>query len=82
MVLLLGMLQKTPCVQADWGGNNNYRYAAACSSDVPYLYTGRGFAERLVPYTDTGGRYQVMEYPVVIGYFAYGAAVLTQTLSD
>ena len=48
---------------------------------MPYLYTGRGFAERLVPYTDTDDRYPVMEYPVVIGYFAYGAGILTHVLS-
>ena len=78
--LLLGMVQKTPCVKEDWAGEG-FRYAALCYSDVPYLYTGRGFAERTVPFSDTEGRYQTMEYPVVIGYFAYGAAVVTQALS-
>jgi uncharacterized membrane protein len=78
--LLLAMAQKTPCVKAEWTGAE-YRYAALCYSDVPYLYTGRGFAERLVPFSDTDERYQTMEYPVVIGYFAYGAAVLTQAVS-
>ncbi len=34
-----------------------------------------------MPYSDTGGRWQTMEYPVVIGYFAYGSAVVTQALS-
>ena len=79
LALCLGMASKSPCVQESWGGGNA-RYAQMCYSDVPYLYVGRGFAERDVPYTDTGGRYQAMEYPVVIGYFAYGAAVLTQAL--
>ncbi len=77
---MLGMLQKSPCVANHWSGPE-YRYAALCYSDVPYLYTGRGFAERTVPFTDTGGRYQTMEYPVVIGYFAYGAALVTHALS-
>ena len=77
---MLAMLQKTPCVANHWSGPQ-YRYAALCYSDVPYLYTGRGFAERTVPFTDTGGRYQTMEYPVVIGYFAYGAALVTHALS-
>ena len=45
-----------------------------CYSDVPYLYVGRGFAERVLPFSDTGGRYGDLEYPVGIGYFAYGAA--------
>jgi uncharacterized membrane protein len=73
------MVQKAPCVADHWSGGDT-RYAAMCYSDVPYLYTGRGLAERIVPYTDTGGRYQAMEYPVLIGYFAYGAALATQAL--
>ena len=40
-----------------------------------------GFAAGYLPYTDNGGRYPAMEYPVLIGYFAYGAAWVTQTLS-
>ena len=80
LAFVLGMVQKTPCVNTAWA-DEGVRYAAMCYSDVPYLYTGRGFAERSVPFSDTGGRHQVMEYPVVIGYFAYGAAVLTHALS-
>ena len=74
LAFVLGMVQKTPCVRDHWAGDN-VRYAAMCYSDVPYLYTGRGFAAGYVPYTDNGGRYPAMEYPVLIGYFAYGAAV-------
>jgi uncharacterized membrane protein len=80
LAFLAGMVQKTPCVQDNWPGGNS-RYAAMCYSDVPYLYTGRGFAERTVPYSETGGRYPALEYPVVIGYFAYGGALVTQALS-
>ncbi len=80
VVFAIGMLQKTPCVQAEWSGDK-VRYAALCYSDVPYLYTGRGFAERLVPFSDTGERYRVLEYPVAIGYFAYGTALVTHALS-
>lgn len=80
VAFLVGMVAKSPCVSANWGGGNE-RYAAMCYSDIPYLYSGRGFAERLVPYSDSGGRYQVMEYPVLIGYVAYGAAVVTQAVA-
>jgi uncharacterized membrane protein len=80
LAFVLGMVQKTPCVATNWA-DSDVRYGAMCYSDVPYLYTGRGFAELAVPYSDTGGRYQVLEYPVVIGYFAYGAAVLTQLVT-
>jgi uncharacterized membrane protein len=80
VTLLLGMVQKTPCVRQHWTGDA--RYADMCYSDVPYLYTGRGFAAGYLPYTDNGGRYPALEYPVLTGYFAYAAAVLTQGLSD
>jgi uncharacterized membrane protein len=73
VAMLVGMLQKSPCVKDHWL-HDNVRYGAMCYSDVPYLYAGRGFAAGYVPYTDTGGRYQPMEYPVLIGYFAYVAA--------
>lgn len=80
VVYLLGMLQKTPCVNQDWTGSDEQRYGAMCYSDVPYLYAGRGFAERVVPFTDTDGRYGDLEYPVLIGYFAYGSAIITHAL--
>jgi uncharacterized membrane protein len=80
LAFAFGMVQKTPCVATSWS-DTGVRYGAMCYSDVPYLYTGRGFAELAVPFSDTGGRYQVMEYPVVIGYFAYGAAFLTQAVA-
>jgi uncharacterized membrane protein len=34
-----------------------------------------------VPYTDSAGRYPDLEYPVLIGYFAYGAAVVDQVVT-
>jgi len=80
VAFVLGMVQKTPCVADNWSGDKQ-RYAAMCYSDVPYLYSGRGFAAGYLPYTDNGGRYSALEYPVVIGYFAYGAAWVTQVLS-
>ena len=79
VTLVLGMVHKTPCARDNWV-SNDVRYGDMCYSDVPYLYAGRGFAAGYVPYTDNGGRYPTMEYPVIIGYFAYGAARLTQAL--
>jgi len=80
VAFLLGMAQKAPCVADGWN-SNDVRYAKMCYSDVPYLYTGRGFAELEVPYTDSGGRYMALEYPVLIGYTAYGAALVTHLLA-
>ena len=67
------MVQHEPCLQTNWA-SDQARYGKACYSDIPYLYTGRGFAEGLWPYADTDGRYQVMEYPVGISYLAWAAA--------
>ena len=75
----LGMVQKAGCYQDDWSDTDE-RYAQMCYSDLPYLYTGRGFAERAWPYSEdpaVRARYEVMEYPVGIAYFAWGTAVLT-----
>jgi uncharacterized membrane protein len=79
----LGMVQKAPCYSAQWT-NTQSRYSEMCYSDLPYLYVGRGFAELDWPYSDAIGvrdRYDVMEYPVGIAYYAYGAAYVTHWLS-
>ncbi len=81
LALALGMVQKTPCVRDNWA-HDPVRYGAMCYSDIPYLYSGRGFAAGFLPYTDNGARYPTMEYPVLIGYFAAGAAWVTQQLGD
>jgi uncharacterized membrane protein len=76
---LLAMVQKAPCAADDWSGDSS-RYAQMCYSDVPYLYVGRGFAELRVPFADTGGRYPDLEYPVIIGWFGYLSAAVTQAV--
>ena len=81
--LALGLVQKTSCYQDSWQ-NGDERYSQMCYSDLPYLYTGRGFAELSWPYSDDAelrSRYPVMEYPVLISYWAYGAAWATHVLS-
>lgn len=80
VVWLLAMAQKAPCAADGWSGENS-RYAQMCYSDVPYLYVGRGFAERVLPYSDTGGRYPDLEYPVVIGYFTHATALATHAVN-
>jgi uncharacterized membrane protein len=77
---LLAMAQKAPCDAKEWTGDD-VRYKLMCYSDIPYLYAGRGFAEQQVPFTDNGGRYIYLEYPVLTGYFAYGAALVTQVVA-
>ena len=74
--MALGMVQKAPCFADTWSDSDR-RYAAMCYSDLPYLYTGRGFAELAWPYSadpEVRERYQVMEYPVGISYAAWAVA--------
>ncbi|HEX5087474.1 MAG TPA: glycosyltransferase 87 family protein [Nocardioides sp.] len=78
----LGMVQKSGCYQGHWA--NEDRYTHMCYSDLPYLYTGRGLVELDWPFSDdpqVRARYEVMEYPVGIAYFAYGAAWVTQKVT-
>jgi uncharacterized membrane protein len=76
VVFAVGLVQKYPCGQTDWS-NETVRHGKMCYSDVPYLDTARGFAEQHWPYDDSFGRYDVMEYPVLISYFAWGASKVT-----
>lgn len=79
----LGMVQKAPCYDDRWN-DTEARYVHMCYSDLPYLYVGRGFAELAWPYDDdpeVRAKYEVMEYPVGISYFAYGAAWITHLVT-
>jgi uncharacterized membrane protein len=76
VVFALGLVQKYPCGQTEWS-SETVRYGKMCYSDVPYLYTGRGFAEQQWPYPGSASRYEAMEYPVLISYFAWGASKVT-----
>ena len=79
----LGMVQKSGCYRDSWQ-DSEARYAQMCYSDLPYLYTGRGLAELDWPYTDDAqvrARYDVMEYPVGISYFAWASAWVTHWAS-
>jgi uncharacterized membrane protein len=75
----LGMVQKGNCYEDTWQ-DSTARYSHMCYSDLPYLYTDRGFAELNWPYTDDAqvrARYDVMEYPVAISYWAWASAWVT-----
>src|SRR5688572_2645987 len=79
----LGMVQKAPCYEDNWTDDQG-RFVNMCYSDLPYLYVGRGFVEGVWPYSDdeeVRAKYDVMEYPVGISYFAYAAAGLTHRVS-
>ena len=75
LTLALAVVWHQPCMGSDWG-DTSVRYGRMCYSDIPYLYTGRGFAEHLWPYLP-GSRYPAMEYPPVIAYAAWAASLIT-----
>ena len=75
----LGLVKDAPCYHVKWG-DSSINYSKMCYSDLPYLYTGRGFAELHWPYVDdedVRARYPAMEYPVVISYWAWWTADIT-----
>ncbi|MDP3966920.1 MAG: glycosyltransferase 87 family protein [Nocardioides sp.] len=78
--VVLAFLQKLPCVAADWSGGD-LRYARLCYSDLPYLYSARGFAELVWPYAETFGRYPGMEYPVGIAVLVWLTAWVTHRIA-
>lgn len=84
----LALVQKAPCGATNWS-DTDLRYRTMCYSDIPYLYTGRGFAEHRWPYADgervlvsadgttSTEQYDTMEYPVLTSYLAWGASLIT-----
>lgn len=73
---LLGLFTKIPCASTGWASPGNYTHL--CYSDIPPLFSLRGFSELIFPYIGTPppGVEQV-EYPVLTGLFAFFAAVIT-----
>jgi uncharacterized membrane protein len=76
VTFVLGMVQKAPCYSSGWFFGTTTQYTHACYSDIPHLFSGRGFAQGLLPYKDMipanadGTRdpnMQYLEYPVLTG---------------
>lgn len=79
----LGLVQKAPCSLAE-GKDQNWVYSHMCYTDLKPLYVPRGMVEHAWPYSDdeqTRARYEVMEYPVGISYWAWGSAWVTHWLT-
>lgn len=83
VVFALGLVQKAPCSLVE-GKDQNWTYSHMCYSDLRPLYVGRGMAEVAWPFSgddQTRERYQVMEYPAGIAYWAWGTAWATHLLN-
>lgn len=83
VVFAAGLVQKAPCSLAE-GRDQNWVYSHMCYTDLKPLYVPRGMVEHAWPYSDdaqTRSRYEVMEYPVGISYWAWGTAWITHWLN-
>jgi uncharacterized membrane protein len=83
LTFALGMVSKAACVDSQWQDSTE-RYTHMCYSDMPYLYQGRGLADLAWPYDDDAeirAKYEVMEYPPGISYWAIGTAYVTHWLT-
>jgi uncharacterized membrane protein len=81
LVLLLGYLQKTPCLTHPY--SNEYQYTRVCYTDTYALYTAEGLNARTGPGGVATGRVSTpyrdhpVEYPPVIGGLMWAAAEVT-----
>ncbi|MEZ0092738.1 glycosyltransferase family 87 protein [Streptacidiphilus sp. EB129] len=82
LVYALGMVQKLPCYDGGWFFGATSQYDHACYSDIPHLFTLRGFSTGTIPYLDrlpgsADPTMQYLEYPALTGLFMWLAARLT-----
>jgi uncharacterized membrane protein len=75
----LGFLLDYPCMSNGWASPDRYEHL--CYSDIPPLYSLRGFADGYLPYLQTPPDGQPLEYPVLIGLFMQVMAWLTRGLN-
>ncbi|NBU30908.1 MAG: DUF2029 domain-containing protein, partial [Actinobacteria bacterium] len=65
---LVGYVMRLPCRTADFLNSN--RYPRMCYTDMPYLFTGRGFDVGHLPYLSAPPQgAESLEYPVLTGWF-------------
>ncbi|CAB4885136.1 unannotated protein [freshwater metagenome] len=72
----LGFVLDLSCRKTGWISPERYEHL--CYSDIPPLYSLRGFADGLFPYLQTMPGQNPLEYPVLTGVFMQLAALLTR----
>ncbi len=76
-----GYLTKMSCMSSGW--TNPGTYTHLCYSDIPPLFSLRGFADNAIPYlTSPGASQQYLEYPVLTGVFMWIASIVTPDGDD
>ncbi len=76
----LGYLLDLSCRSTGWAAPDRYEHL--CYSDIPPLYSLRGFADGFLPYLQTPPGGQPLEYPVLTGVFMQIAAVITKAITS
>ena len=67
LTYVVGMIFRLPC-RITTAGQAPDAFRMLCYSDIGLLYEGRGLLQGNTPYLDSGS-YQVLEYPVLTGWF-------------
>ncbi len=80
LAYVLGMLLDYSCSADNWTTPGNYEHL--CYSDIPPLYSLRGFADGLLPYLQAMPSGQHLEYPVLTGGFMQVAAMVTTAIDS
>jgi uncharacterized membrane protein len=75
----VGFLLDYPCMSNGWASPDRYEHL--CYSDIPPLFSARGFADGYLPYLQTPPGGQPLEYPVLIGMFMLVAAWITRGIA-
>lgn len=71
----LGYALDLSCRATNWVAPERYEHL--CYSDIPPLYSLRGFGDGLIPYLQTQPGQMPLEYPVLTGVFMQIAALVT-----
>jgi len=77
---ILGYVLDLSCRAQGW--RSPERYEHLCYSDIPPLYSLRGFADGLVPYLEPTASGQHLEYPVLTGAFMQVSAQITSLITS
>jgi uncharacterized membrane protein len=78
LMYLAGVVFRLPC-RVTVAGQAPQTFKYMCYSDIPLLYEGRGLLQGNTPYLDSGN-YQVLEYPVLTGWFLELERLITVAL--
>jgi len=66
------------CRRTGWASPERYEHL--CYSDIPPLYSLRGFADGLIPYLQVGPDGTHLEYPVLTGAFMWISGMISRAI--